>query len=319
MAESASAPVPPKAPGSADNGPAPTVKRNIKDLHKQPAAGRLFCDKSGDTYVLTDTVVCDQKRLPPGEWSLEFGVDGINALLVREGRDEDSDGEIINPSKYLTRGNLFKDSRGERIVALRGGSGDVFRQWSLDNQLTRYHDGEVTVRGRGMGLHGSIQTVLLTWRRECDTRLLRCAADFYELLGLDSHYKVPSKWVWQSASSWVTHVKKMFGHCPIVYSKHGNNLKRQKTLPWYDRCMPFTGLGTSGVMAQLCRWSFVHRERGGFGNVSCQTAARSFLHTVLKLVVPALNGGIMTKMDSDWTCMWPRPSSIGILNINIKY
>ena len=82
---------------------------------------------------------------------------------------DDIDGGVHETDFFLKKGTPCKDKHGERHVVWCSPSGDILKSCSLDNLLTRYHEGEVQFNGDPMEIRGEAQVGLVTRPRFCKT------------------------------------------------------------------------------------------------------------------------------------------------------
>ena len=155
-------------------------------LELHPARGRLFLDVNDGSTILTDIETYEQQTLPNGKWELTFSDDGMEALLVRDGDGSESEGEIVEPSAILRQGSVMKTAHGERMLVLASPAGDIHHVWSLDLQLTKHYESRVVVEVGTLSVRGTVSSATMLWKRTNADRIFWCAADMYELFGLDT-------------------------------------------------------------------------------------------------------------------------------------
>ena len=242
--------------------------------------------------------------------------DGKAALVVRDGRAEDSDGEAEPPSKFLKRGEVYLTPLGERIVTIATSEGLINKQWSLDHQLTRHVECEIMIQGGPLDVKGTIDGVVMSYRRFGNSKIYWNMLCVYDCLGLKIFNKIPSKWVWHCTKSWQDYTDNILGVKCLIFGKHRNGKTRQQEFPWFDRCLQSTASSTVGLLLLLTRWALVRRERGGFECIEDRAAAVSLLKTLVGAVMEFRNKApIVLMLDADWKCQWPRPDTGSLLGL----
>lgn len=136
----------------------------------------------------------------------------------------------------------------------------------------------------------------------------RSAKCLYQFFGFHSYQGRPSEWAYRSLPRWQSQLQGSFGDGHFVWSTSAApGALRAQERPFCDRCLPFVGISTLGVLALLCRWGYLRREVGGVADNKQKLAARSLLEALTSAALGAVaQTCIRIVVVRKWACVWPR-------------
>jgi hypothetical protein len=210
------------------------------DLLPFPAEGRLYLDQmSASLYVLTDVVLHKQVELLGSDMALEFGEDGLDAMVIS--LDPDGVNFALKPVCELFADqvlvNRTSDNRYIRSPSLPAGR----QVWNLEVLESSFHscavgfpvaDGVSTVYG--------LDVFAMKRRRVAGHNLYWSLQSFYKTFGLTAYKNTASKWAYNKQQVCAVVMEPYIpSEAHLIVGKHGNlHIDKLKELPFRLRCLP---------------------------------------------------------------------------------
>lgn len=231
----------------------------MMDVDLQPHSGVVFVDScpSAGRQLLTHTVTLEQRALPPGEWQVAMDPDGFAYLVDLDGDqsvEKDVDEILASQlAKSLVNGRrlIFQsqqvDSQGHRPFVY------------MDTAMVRFKAERFEFKvGAAMRPH-AFETVVFTRPRAGFARFW-CLTVLYSSLAFDMFSNTPSRSAWQS----LPRFEKAVGATAkgqVLRSQIFEELGVGDRLE--DRCLPWHGVSTVGLIVLLSQWAVCPTRRGG--------------------------------------------------------
>ena len=129
----------------------------------------------------------------------------------------------------------------------------------------------------------------------------------YTLLGLKLYKAKPSMWVWKQAGAWGRAFTAVFGTDQIVLSSFETTQTEGKhKLYAAEKCLPWPGISTGGLLLMLSRWCLLKPAVGGLKDVPSRAAARALLDAFLSCAGHT-SCSFQIDFDGDALLSWPVP------------
>lgn len=284
-----------------DDPPASGANRASEQVRVEPHEGYIFLDEvEGGGQILTHTLMLRRWRLPDtGPWDLIFK--DRFGMLVSTSSDE-----VLFLEEWL-ESQVVRSDTGHLMVVHMGvvdGKYAIVEQVNLHARMREHEVRNCRVLCGGDELDLEVFTIA---RPRCSARLLWGLFPVYRMLGLKSYKGQPSKWAYNSFSTWENILQACgFGGC-IVKSWQG--LTVAEALEETDRVLPTPAIASIGLVYVAFRWCGASSRKGGLRDPGAVQRATDFLR-VLCAAAHIREFEIVLSFDFKWVFRWPRPDAV---------
>lgn len=281
----------------------------VADVRMKSLRDRVFIDRVGPANsVLTDVLTLEQVDLGEGEWCVDISEDGMDAVVSREGRDEDSEGEVQDLDAVLKRSCVRVSNEEEHWVVNATADGDVTQEWSIEHEDTKHLMATLKFNRKGCHAHGDIDAAFMLRSRSGGVRVYWSIVDMYDVLSVQA-YTSSGRWCWDKAHNVMMPMfKKHLGEGHLIFSKHGNGTKRRKEMSWRDRCLTFTAASTAGMLMFLAKWAYsTDNSKVCLKLHDDKMSAESCVSSCIQTAAQQFGASMTIVLDEDFQHPWPRP------------
>ena len=265
----------------------------------------LTYDGAGNTLLMhADT---RQKHLLTGrgwEFIMDDDEDPSRVVLIDEVTDTT---KTLDIDVCLTKHLFENESTTERLIIEKNADGHEVKRYSYDDSMIRSRLGKALLQSGALPSESELDTAVFHFARangfKCFWNLLK----LYTLLGLKSYKAKPSMWVWKQAEAWGRAFTAVFGADQIVLSSfETTQTERKHKLYAAEKCLPWPGISTGGLLLMLSRWCLLKPASGGLKEVPSRAAARALLDAFLSCAGHT-SCSFQIDFDGDALLSWPVP------------
>jgi hypothetical protein len=280
----------------------------VTELTEVAFSHRLHLDRVGDTFVLTDRVTRESKRLPPKKWTFHFDDDTSSALLVGVD-DEGADDQVLDVFDEMKL-HLFENVATNKMYFKQAHDTKLPQSW--DERNSKYKLGVLNLKSPSTSAVASVESYVFRHPKEANQRACFDLYDVYRALCLSCYSKQPSKWVFTSRPSWQRRANAHFDGTHYLFSCHDNNGEiLGRAVAASDRCTKNPCATTLGLLLFLVQKAYRDPQGGGFRDPRAQAASSDILASLLHAcTMPGTPLHFDLYLDDHWRCLWPRPPGV---------
>jgi hypothetical protein len=236
-----------------------------------PHSERIELDEADGHFYLTDILTREQHQLSSGEWTLVFDDEtGEGALCTV------CDGEPTHLFvRDLMKCMLHRDMTSKELYIAMDYNHLPF---PLQTLQCKYVEGIVKVKVGTLRTVAALRVCVMSRPRTAKQEVFWDLLDLYKLLQLTCYQGVPSSWAFRGICRWSAWCAPCIGVEQFIQSTSAVHAE----VSFAQRCLPFPACSTAALLALLARWAYWPRDKGGLSSVQSQTAAREFLHGLLR-------------------------------------
>jgi len=278
--------------------------RNQRVGALMPHKEHVFFDQD-DTgeWVLTSVLTQEVVRMGPGDWLIVYDDETGMAACVLPGEDDGED--KIQEVEELMRKQVYVFKENGIYVMERGMQGSE----SLEDLMVRSEELRVTLPMGATSAGLNLTAHIFEMPRAGGMRLFWPFKDVHTALKVETHGKIPSRWVNRVCGKWILTFEKLTGVGTLfIHGCHGNQSdKTMEGVPWPMRCLESMSGCTWALLLGLQRLAFADAQNGGMKDGGPKTAAQEVLRATLKSVGITFKITLAIDVVEKWHCYFPRP------------
>lgn len=150
-------------------------------------------------------------------------------------------------------------------------------------------------------------TIAVCRRPRSSIRCWWSLVSVYNTLGFDIFKHVASRWSWQSLPAFAKTIGEILPSQVIRSQQYDNSQTSKELTEVAERCLPWHGVGSAGLVILLARWHGASARRGGLAKAMHKLSAGFMLKAIVEVVCGEASLFIDLLVDDSFEFRWPRP------------
>ena len=285
--------------GGSDNDETQATSECEISVDVVPHLGHVFVDRPhGQEQMLVHRTTLERRRLPPGDWALEYDDLGF-AIVVSQCDGSDT----VMVVEDLSLRTLCKDATGALYVHTFPRGAEQGTSFSLSDRMSRHEALECNMRVGSTSARLQVIIYFMRWPRQ-SFHYYWDSASLYSAMSLNTYQNFPSKWAWTSwKQSWLKFFKELgCEEYAVIGSLRTGANNNEHDSP--HACLPTISLSTFATVGLLTRWCSASQKAGGLGDNARRAAAADMLASILRSA-SSREWSLALYFDDGWMPKWP--------------